>query len=198
VIELPLVKFGVELFEKFLKSAREAEKDKREKFERTCKPLYEKLEPIANEYFLAIEEAVRGLKKPNASLADLSDNIAKRRAALIIARDGIVGQADAFQDKFGELAHKDEYARRALTFASSISSYFNDAGSAIFGGPTTAIQGLLIDIGEMKDLNVADKAPYSQRLKELTERAEKRVETLKAKWKEVGKNYKALQLLCEP
>ncbi|MBR0875029.1 hypothetical protein JQ633_32045 [Bradyrhizobium tropiciagri] len=193
MLELSVFKFAVDLFEKFIKGVREAGKDRREKFERTCKPLFENLEPIANEYFLTVEEAIRGLKKPNANLDDLFDNIAKRRAAIVIARDGIVGQADAFKGSFGEFADKDEYARHALAFADAVSSYFTDAGSAILGGPRTAIRGLLTEIDEVRNSHFTDENELSQQMRDLIKRAENRLEMLQSKWKEVARHYKALQ-----
>src|SRR5579872_6176846 len=155
-----MIEFGVvlELFKDLLglirqtrQDRRQSKQDRREMFERTCKPLYDGLQPIVNEYYLIIDEAIRRLEQPKltkSGLRELVADVEKRRAQLLIVRDRIVGEAEAFKSSYHE-KRGDGFAQRVLPFAASISKYFDDAHNSFAETRYTSMQGLLVDIGQL-------------------------------------------------
>src|SRR5690349_16558786 len=70
-------------------------------FERTFKPLYERLELVAKEYHRAVEHANLRLQQDEPKLESIINQLQAQRADLIITRNGIVGEALGFVKRYG-------------------------------------------------------------------------------------------------
>lgn len=101
MIDLAIVKAVVDLFKEFVGLIDQGTKKRCETFDRTCKPLYEKLEGIAKEYYGVVQKASQKLYEPDRDLASILSDIRIGRAALIIARAGVLGEANAYIRTFG-------------------------------------------------------------------------------------------------
>jgi hypothetical protein len=96
MIELATIKAVVDLFKEFLGLIEQGEKNKRELFERTCKPLYDRLEVAFKQYYAMVATTSRRLHEDDPDLAAILREMNEQREALVITRNGIVGEAVGF------------------------------------------------------------------------------------------------------
>jgi hypothetical protein len=95
MIELATIRSVLSLLKDLLFFVERGKKRKRETFDRICKPLYERLEVVANDYYAGVSQATQALSKPRPNLKEIAQDLRTKRAALIIARDAVVGEAQA-------------------------------------------------------------------------------------------------------
>src|SRR5580704_14760551 len=95
MLELETFRSVVGLFKEVVGLIDQRNKNKRELFERTCKPLYDRLELIVKDYYAALAVATSELDKSQPVLRGILRDMNDRRSALIIARNGIMGEAEA-------------------------------------------------------------------------------------------------------
>jgi hypothetical protein len=141
VIELAVVKSVVDLFKELLSFIDRAEKNRREMFDRTFKPLYERMEAVAKEYHSALAGAALALQAPEPDLQSILKEFEQKRAELIIARNGVVGESKTFQNEFKYpwdeerlLDKKGRQQKLAFQFVKSITDYFEVAHDQTFEG----------------------------------------------------------------
>ena len=114
-------------------------------FERTFKPLYERLEVVAKEYHGIVQHALSRLQHNNPDLEFISNQMQAKRAALVIARNGVIGEAFAFTHHYGVLGPRasllsfcpvestGEFEKLVLEFAHSVTVYFQCANEYLEG-----------------------------------------------------------------
>src|SRR6516164_1124976 len=100
MIEIGVLTSAVELFDKILGIIDRRQKNKKELFANRFKPLYEKLEMVSKEYYAAVQETLAELEKPQPEYSSIRDNLVRRRAGLVLVRNGVLGQAFAFEERF--------------------------------------------------------------------------------------------------
>jgi hypothetical protein len=216
MISLKAIDTALSLLNKFLGLIDRQNKNRRKSFERICEPLYKRLEPLAKEYYDIVHEANVQLAKRNPDYPTILLKLEKRRAAIIIARDGILGEVSAFQDRYGAdkaealLAKKAEFDNLAYAFARSVQSYFYHetdlAGeflpSAISRLSERVRRAYLEDLAEGKRKRGLSAHKHNERdlrakevamLRAMSKHA---LDELESNWAEVNKRYTALKLFC--
>jgi hypothetical protein len=206
MIEMATVKSIVDLFKDLLSVIDRRNEDRRRVFEQTCAPLYERMEIVAKEYHAIIHEAVARLEAVDPDGGSILDDVQKKRAALIIARNGVVGEARAFVKRYGdepsrEILKKGRFEQFAFAFATSVSSYFIDIDHLLEGKFPSLMTGLINELKRLAQLqqkaaNSISAARISYTLNHSREVARSVSKELEIKWTEVAKRYTELKLDC--
>jgi hypothetical protein len=129
MIELATIKAVVDLFKDLVGLVKQREQDKREAFERTCKPLYDRLEIVFKQYYAMVATTARQLDKPKPNFEAVLREMKKQRDAVVIARNGILGEAEALLNIDGDPAREGvmkarSFERLVRAFASDIVALF--------------------------------------------------------------------------
>jgi Mg2+ and Co2+ transporter CorA len=131
MIDLAVAKSAIDLFKEFLELIDRRNRNKREVFERTCKPLFESLEPIMKDYYSTIKHIQTGVTADNPDIAAILRDIDSQRTAFVIARNGIFGAADALKHRYSDgavrIAESESFNSLAYDFAESIRHLFSEA-----------------------------------------------------------------------
>src|SRR5690348_146034 len=134
MIEISAIKAIVDLFKDTVGLIDKHHQNKREMFERTFNPTFERLESVAKEYYAIVSDTRLRLGEPDPKFSEILAVVRQRRAAVVIARDGILGEATAFRRYTyrarANLTHKaraklQEYDELAFNFVTSIESCFS-------------------------------------------------------------------------
>jgi hypothetical protein len=215
MIDLAILKSVVDLFNKSLNIIDGRAKIKREHFERMFKPLYERMETIAKEYHAAVSRTASQLGVPDPDYSAILDELKSSRSRIVIARNGIIGEASAFKDKFqtGEptaVLNEDKLAKLAFHFAESVYDYFDKSEEA-FAREETVMTGLLISLAVLSEPRRDERKydpdddpnyegdPYAYvTLGRARREAQYAVGILENRWTDVSKAYADLKLFCEP
>jgi hypothetical protein len=191
----------VPLFKEIIEFFKGRGAKRRDMFERTFKPLYEALEPVAKDYHGIVRKAALQLEKRNPDLVSIVHEVQAERAGLIMARQGLLGEADAFIKDFGNnnertskaferIRRKGELEGLALAFAQAIVAYFC---SEEFGGHArephlTKMSGLV---------RLVEDAIASGHSENLERQAQYLCRHLEETWRTVGERYASLKWFCE-
>lgn len=104
MIELASVKIVIDLFKGLLGLIEEPKRRKKGRLEKNYEPLFKKMEEVAREYHAALSDTLRELSQSdNPDHRTIYDKLVARRDDLIMARNGVLGAADAFIEKSLEL-----------------------------------------------------------------------------------------------
>ena len=209
MVDFAVVSSFLDLFNKLLDLIDRTEKKKRKVFERVCKPLYERMDVIVTEYNRAIADTISDLEGRAAFKGILRD-LKTKRAALVIARNGVIGEANAFSARFSgpvpvpspffvrdEVAKLGQFEKLAYELAASIESYFLSSeyiDMPTTAPPTTAVTGI-IDL-----LTYALSTPdefLEQVYAQIRDQAETARRDLEGRWTQVSRRYNDLKLYCE-
>ena len=90
--------------------------------------LFDRLEPIAREYYAAVSDACLKLKDPEPNFTTIFRDLEPKRSSLIVARNGLIGEAEALReahnpDAIGEFG---EFGKLAIAFLTSVFRYFEE------------------------------------------------------------------------
>lgn len=126
MIEISAVKAIVDLFKDAIDLIQKRRQNKREMFDRTFKALFDRLEPIAREYYAAVSDACLKLKDPEPNFAAIFHDLEPKRSSLIVARNGIIGEAEALREAYNPeaIGEFDEFGKLAIAFLTSVFRYF--------------------------------------------------------------------------
>lgn len=102
MLDLNVVKSIVALFKGVIDIIEGRTKVRRDSFDRTFKPLYDRMEVVAKEYYAAVSRASLLLTKSAPQYSDILDELEASRAAIIIARNGVLGEATAFHGRYAQ------------------------------------------------------------------------------------------------
>lgn len=186
MIEIGGIKSSIDLLDQLMRMIRQGRQDKREAFDRICKPLFEKLEPIVQEYFAIANDALRDLEN-GAEVRDVIRGMMKRRANLLIARDRLIGNARAFS----ELLPRDganPFESRILAFGASVSALFFEIDQWFnYSEPLTDLQTFRIDLERVEQGNMSKFDAMAA--------AEERQKALLLRWREISQLYTTLEML---
>jgi hypothetical protein len=161
------------------------------------------LETIAEKYYAAVSEVASQLGKPAPDYAAILQKLEASRASIVIARNGIVGNALAFQDKFQvgnseQILNTERLNRLAYKFGESIFRYFFEGEEAFVGGGTI-LSGLISSLEFLSNPSGKDMGRYLRPVTLELARSEVKAAsgTLEKRWIEVSKAYADLKLFCE-
>jgi hypothetical protein len=208
MIEIATIKSLIEIFKNLLGLIETTKKAKKDLFQNIASPLMERLEPLATEYYQYLYDAVMKLKEDKPDLDEVVNSLRQRRSAIIIARNGILGEAEAFMKKRNGLL--DKKARGTLdqllfNFASAIRMLFfvidheKEFLETSYGAPTS-LWGSLSDMIKMVKSEsdtggkLIDKEECLVGLRDYAENC--CLKLFEAKWADVGKAFGELKLFC--
>jgi hypothetical protein len=202
VIDIQIAKSIVDLFKAVIDIADGRTKAKRDSFNRTFKPLYERMEAIAKEYYAALSKTALQLSQPNPDYSSILDELEAKRATIIIARNGILGEALAFKkgyepEQSRKVVNEDRLAQLAYIFATSIHDYFY-LGERDLERDQSAMTGLVYNLQVLSGrFRYADRYRKSVTLDTAREYAAIAVATRERCWTDVAKAYTDLKLFCQ-
>jgi hypothetical protein len=132
MIDLAMAKSVVDLFKELLGFLDRKNQNRRDVFNNAYKPLYERLDAVVKEYYAAMREVLKHLEENEPDLRGAIRELEDRRASLVLARDGILGEASAFFEHRRSRAEFStaligagkELEAKSLAFAESILIYF--------------------------------------------------------------------------
>lgn len=211
MIELETVKSAVDLFKELVGFINNKRKGRHKILEHTCKLLHERLEPIVNEYYLIINEAEVRVAQQQPALAEIFDDVAQRRSLFIMARNGILGEAQALKEHHSAilLSEKSNSSPRTTTpkglfetlvyeYAISIETYFGRG--KVMADMTESVLSKIVDeaIYVPKPKTEADRISQRQaNLASLRHTLKRTLKELEERWLETSRCYTALKLYCE-
>jgi hypothetical protein len=208
MLEIAMLKSLVDLFKELLNIVDRGAKNRRETFEKTFKPLYERLEPVAKEYYMIIHQAAHQLEQPDPDFNSIVAEVEARRAGLIIVRNGVLGEADAFTERFfgsnaeAEMLKRGQFAELAYEFAKSVSEYFLTTELA-FAREESVMTGFIIDLGILVKEKRGEahreewEPTYSVGRKRVLDDAKRALKNLESDWTTVSEKYARLKIYCE-
>jgi hypothetical protein len=121
----------VKLFKDLMSLFKQVRKDEREQIQKICTPLYNRLEPIATQYFELISRANSLVHESNPHLEQILGLIKEERGRIILIRNGIIGEARGilenprFSGGVPILVERQNFTDLCQRFAESIVTYFN-------------------------------------------------------------------------
>jgi hypothetical protein len=131
------------------------------------------------------------LAKPDCNLRTIADELEVDRAAIIIAREGILGRADGLLDHYSK-KESDEFANAVRSFAEAILDYFFVEMRTGDTGITTLTEQIRFRL----DSPFPDPNP-NETIQEIRENARYILRGLEAGWKEITKRFERIRLYCE-
>jgi hypothetical protein len=201
LLDIAIARSVVDLFKELVGLVRGAREEKRKFFERVIKPLYDRLELVAKEYHSIVEGARSALGEKAPDLDSILKNVENGRKSLILARNGVIGEADAFLEEYGETKDSEEFERLAYEFAKEVSAYFYNGDELLEGTKTTLMSGL---IGDLLACGATKRAQYDEgvlqndlTLNEARRRAENTLRVLERGWIRLSASFTRLKLNCE-
>ena len=128
MIELSAIKAVADLFKDGIDLVQKRRQNKREMFEQTFKALFVRLEPVAREYYAAVSDACSKLRGPEPNFTAIFDDLEPKRSSLILARNGIIGEAEALHEAHNSETNSkvDEFGKLAIAFLTSVFRYFEE------------------------------------------------------------------------
>jgi hypothetical protein len=201
MIEVATLKSIVDLFKQLLSIVNGRAKARRDSFDRTFKPLYDRMEIVAKDYYAAVSKTASQLNDPSPDYRKILKELEASRAAIAIARNGVLGESQAFLNKYGARSDRtltgDRLNKLAYNFANNLCHYFYDSERAFAFAPegTTRMTGLLISLKDLSE-RPQNKKFYRAIASDAQRQANRAVVSLEHCWTEVSKAYAELKLVC--
>lgn len=190
------------LFKELLSLFKQVRKDEREQLEKVCTPLYNRLEPIAAQYFQLISRANSLVHESDPQLERILGLIKEERGRIILIRNGIIGEAAGILEnpRFSRgapiLVERQNFSDLCQSFAENIVAYFNMED---YQEQTTIASTFMILLGNLikyrmtKDWSPEDDKNFLGVLRYAGDDMQRYLEYT---WTDVAKNYGTLKAFC--
>ena len=221
MIEISAVKVVADLFKDAIALVQKRRQNEREMFEQTFRALFDRLEPVAKEYYAAVSDARLKLNDPEPNFTAIFDDLEPKRSSLILARNGFIGEAEALHEAHNLETNRkfDEFGKLAIGFLTSIFRYFEEvhlteaerhdllesgdlnpgAGGKRFRRilPRSALTSFMRAIRLAGEFTTETSEPVeSSALLAIRVIANKTQRALEERWADVTEHYTALRLHC--
>jgi hypothetical protein len=193
----------VDIIKEFIDLAYLRSENRRAMFDKTCKPLYEKMELITKYYYAMLHKVAADLEPDNVSA--VLKNLEAERSNLVIARDGSSGAASAFRRHCAR-HHPKKLAERSflslsINFTDSIishfwKSYYTLEDEGLFSMATGIIARLRY-LEHTKKHGRQQKDGFSDvNAETIRQEVISCINNLEENWTEVSRRYAELKLFC--
>jgi hypothetical protein len=203
MLDVALVKTVIDLVNLAGGYAEWTARGKRQKFAAIFEPLYPRLQVVCNEYYSIVHDASVRLREETPDLKIIFDDIDARRSALIIARNGIVGEVDIFRlQSLGDsrVIKQSQFRILAHQFYASVYRYFYQRRPKLMivehgGGSAVAdIQRMILSV-QARSSEVDDGAREALMF-ELLKHVVRTLVSLERDWIEVARAFAELREFC--
>jgi hypothetical protein len=222
MIDIATAKAGVDLLNAMLGIIGDSKKHKKEHFKELYEPTFRKMEEIAHEYHAAISDTLSQLKKSDSpDMESIVDQLIARRAGLVMARNGVLGEISAFIERsFGQhmvvaggRTMTIKGVKLQLTIERALPDDFDvkevlrvkkGTEAALTFNFADSVSTYFSDAPYLEDSNTVmsgiidalDEAAGTYRLEETREYVKEQVAGLEARWIGVTKAFTELQIFC--
>ena len=212
MLDIAMVKGAIDLVKELGGFIEWTGKRRRTQFEKIIEPLFQRLEVIAKEYYATVAQVRQQIGAKDADLVAIFKAASEKRALLVIARNGILGETQALRGSIPKNAQTpsqaiDPFDEQLAKFVENIHLYFinpvaspsgyqDDPATLFFRKRFSLLTALLQELRISKSGDLNNSAGQRLRAKLAPMVAEK-LQHLENQWTEIASSFAKLKMLAQ-